>query len=189
MELSRHIEIPFYSGIGRQHGRGFGALAQVFGRAAIPFWRKHIVPATKREGAGWLEFALPEIAEVVSGRKCFKTAPQNVRRQTLRKPLGSGSREEIANRVQITKCCSKKIFKTNQSVAERDFHKHFSLIISNIFRYHTFVAVSGNLGGKVPVVDNVSASHELERYPTTPHDENCIEFDFQTDRNYYVDSG
>ena len=49
------------------------------------------------------------------------------------------------------------------------------------------MAVSGNLGGKVPVVDDVLSSHEQEIYPTTSLDENCIEFEFQTDRNYYVD--
>ena len=31
------------------------------------------------------------------------------------------------------------------------------------------------------------SSHEQEIYPTTSLDENCIEFEFQTDRNYYVD--
>ena len=49
------------------------------------------------------------------------------------------------------------------------------------------MAVSGNLGGKVPIVDDVLSSHEQENYPTTSLDENCIEFEFQTDRNYYVD--
>ena len=49
------------------------------------------------------------------------------------------------------------------------------------------MAVSGNLGGKVPIVDNVLSSHEQETYPTTLLDENCIEFEFQTYRNYYVD--
>ena len=48
------------------------------------------------------------------------------------------------------------------------------------------MAVSGNLGGKVPVVDDVLSSHEQEIYPPTSLDENCIEFDFQTARNYYV---
>ena len=58
---------------------------------------------------------------------------------------------------------------------------------SNNFRYQAFVAVSGNLGGKVPNVDDVLSSHEEKTYPTTSLDENCIEFEFQTDRNYYVD--
>ena len=49
------------------------------------------------------------------------------------------------------------------------------------------MAVSGNLGGKVPVVDDVLSSHEQQIYPTTSLIENSIEFEFQTDRNYYVD--
>ena len=59
--------------------------------------------------------------------------------------------------------------------------------MSSIFRYQPFLAVSGNLGGKVQVVDDVLSSHEQEIYPTTSLDENCIEFEFQTDRYYYVD--
>ena len=54
------------------------------------------------------------------------------------------------------------------------------------FRYRSFVAVSGNLGGKVPNADDVLSSHEQEIYPTTSLDGNCIEFEFQTNRNYYV---
>ena len=49
------------------------------------------------------------------------------------------------------------------------------------------MAVSGNLGWKVPVVDDVLSSHKQEINPTTSVNENCIEFEFQTDRNYYVD--
>ena len=59
--------------------------------------------------------------------------------------------------------------------------------MSSNFRYQPFVAVSGNFGGKVPVVDDVLSSLEQEIYPTTSLDKNCIEFEFQTDRNYYVD--
>ena len=59
--------------------------------------------------------------------------------------------------------------------------------MSNNFQYQHFVAVSGNLGGKVPVVDFVLSSQEQENYRTTSFDENCIEFESQTDRNYYVD--
>ena len=91
MVASRQVEIPHYRGDGRQRGRGSGALAQDFGRTAIPFLRKYIVPAAKRVGADLLEFAVPEIAEVVSGRKKFKTAPKSVGKQTLKKQLGNGS--------------------------------------------------------------------------------------------------
>ena len=69
MVASRQVEIPFYSGIGRQRGRGFGGLAQVSGRTAIPFPRKYIFSAAKPVGADLLEFAVPEIAEVVSGKR------------------------------------------------------------------------------------------------------------------------
>ena len=59
--------------------------------------------------------------------------------------------------------------------------------MTNNFRYQPFVAVSGNLGGKVPVVHDVLSSHGQEIYPTTSLDENCIEFEIQVHRNYYVD--
>ena len=59
--------------------------------------------------------------------------------------------------------------------------------MSSNFWYQRFVAVSENLEGKVPVVDDVLSSHEQEIYPTTSPDENCLEFEFQSDRNYYVD--
>ena len=59
--------------------------------------------------------------------------------------------------------------------------------MSSNFRYQPFLAVSGNLGGKDPVVDDVLSSNEQEIYPTTSLDDYCIEFEFQTDRNYYVD--
>ena len=58
---------------------------------------------------------------------------------------------------------------------------------NNKFRYQLFVAVPGNLGGKVPIVDDLPSPHEQKVYPTTSLDENFIEFEFQTDRNYYVD--
>ena len=92
MVASREVEIPYYRGVGRQRRRGFGALAQVIGRTAIPFLRKYIVPTAKRVGADLLEFAMPEIAEVVSGRKNIKSAAKSVGRQIFRKQLGEGSR-------------------------------------------------------------------------------------------------
>ena len=40
-----------------------------------------------------LEFAAPEIGEVISGGKSFKTAAKKVGKQTLKKQLGSGSKQ------------------------------------------------------------------------------------------------
>ena len=100
MVASRQVEIPYYRAVGRQRGRGFGALAQVIGRTAIPFLCKYIVPAAKRVGADLLEFAAPEIGEVISGRKPFKSAAKSVGKQTLKKQLGEveGSRRRTASR-------------------------------------------------------------------------------------------
>ena len=74
---------------------GFGALAQVIGRTAIPFLRKYVIPAAKRIGADMLEFAAPEIGEVISGRKSFKTAAKGVGKKTLKKQLEKGSRSAV----------------------------------------------------------------------------------------------
>ena len=115
MVASRQVEIPFYRGIGRQRGWGFGTFAQVIGRTAIPFLRKYIVPAAKRVGADLLEFFVPEKAEVVSGRRNFKTAAKSVGRQTLRKHLGCGSRKRSASRVIPTKS-AKQISRSSRDI-------------------------------------------------------------------------
>ena len=107
MVASRPVEIPYYRGVGRQRGRGFGALAQVIGRLAIPFLRKYVVPAAKRVGADLLEFAAPEIGEVISGRKSFKSAAKSVGKQTLRKQLGSGSKQRRIIPTKSTKQSSR----------------------------------------------------------------------------------
>ena len=57
----------------------------------------------------------------------------------------------------------------------------------NNFRYQPFIAAASSNGGKVPIVDDVLSSHEQEIFPTTSLDESSIEFEFQTDRNLYVD--
>ena len=49
------------------------------------------------------------------------------------------------------------------------------------------MAVSGSVGGEVPVVDDVLSSHEQQICPTISLDENSIEFEFQTDRDNYTD--
>ena len=94
MVASRQVEIPYYRGVGRQRGRGFSALAQVIGRTAIPFLHKFVVPAANRIGADMLEYAVPEIAEVVSGRKNFTTAAKSVGKQTIKRQLSQGSRNK-----------------------------------------------------------------------------------------------
>ena len=85
---------------------------------------------------------------------------------------------------------SNKIHKTShKSVGREETFLQIFIVdqVKQLFSVPTFVAVSGNLGGKVPIVDDVLSSHEQEIYPTSSLDENCIEFEFQTDRKYYVD--
>ena len=65
----RQVEIPFYTSIGQQRGRGFGALAQVIGRTTTPFSRKFVVTASKRADKDLLEISVPKIADVASERK------------------------------------------------------------------------------------------------------------------------
>ena len=96
MVASRQVEIPYHRCVGRQRGRGFGALAQVIGRTAFPFLRKYIVPAARRAGADLLEVAVSEIAEVVErgGRKSFKTAAKSVGKNNWVKGSGKGLQAE-----------------------------------------------------------------------------------------------
>ena len=70
---------------------------------------------------------------------------------------------------------------------EQTIYKHISLISLSNFWYQILVAASGNFGGKMPVVNNVFSSHKQDFPPSTSHDENCKEFEIQTDRNYCVD--
>ena len=115
MVASKQVEIPFYRGNGRQRGRGYGALVQVIGRTALPFLREYTVPTAKRVCADLLEFAVPEIAEVVSSRKKFKTVAKCVGRQTLRKQLVSGSGKRSASRVIPTKS-AKQISRSRRNI-------------------------------------------------------------------------
>ena len=71
--------------------RGFGALAQVMERTAIPFLLKFDVPLAKCIGADMLEFTAPEIGEDISDRKSLKSAAKIVGKPTLKKQLGEGS--------------------------------------------------------------------------------------------------
>ena len=84
MLASNTLELPYYIGIGRQRGLGFGALAQVIGRTTFLFLRKNIFLAAKRVGADLLEFTVPEVADVVRGKK-FQNSCQNRRKTDIEK--------------------------------------------------------------------------------------------------------
>ena len=97
MIASITLELLYYKGIGRQRRRGFGALTQLIGRTAYLFSREDVVPAAKRVGADLSEFAVPEVTNVVSGKKNFQSAAKSVGMQTLRKQFGRGGRQKRSN--------------------------------------------------------------------------------------------
>ena len=57
--------------------------------------RKYIVPAAKPLSADLLEFAVPEIVEVISGRNNSKAASKSMGRMTVGKQLCSDSRKGL----------------------------------------------------------------------------------------------
>ena len=118
MVVSKQVEIPNFRGIGRQRGRAFGGLAQVFGRKAIPFSRKYVVPAAKRVGVDLMESVAPKIADVVSGKKLFQEQGKECGKANLeKKQLGSGSKQTGVIPTKSTKqlCRSRRDFFMNFS--------------------------------------------------------------------------
>ena len=89
-------------------------LRKILGKQPFLPLRKYIIPASKRVGADLLEFAMPEVAYVVSGQKKFKTAAKSVRRHTLRKQPGSGRQKKH----------SSQKFEAKQSVTQRHFYSY-----------------------------------------------------------------
>ena len=60
-----------FSGPARQMGSGggFGAFAVRMGRVAIPLVRKYILPVAKQVGKNLIESAVPEVGQILTGRK------------------------------------------------------------------------------------------------------------------------
>ena len=60
-----------YSGPARQMGSGggLGAFAVRMGRVAIPLVRKYVLPVARQVGKNMLETAIPEIGDVLTGKK------------------------------------------------------------------------------------------------------------------------
>ena len=127
--------------------------------------------------ADLLEFGAREIA-VVSGKNMFKTATNTVGRQTLTRQLGSENKKKPASPVN-----PKKFSKQNSR-----FYKQLSLSMTKFFQYQLVVAVSGNHGAEVPVVDNVLSSHDQNVYPTFQKLRKYLTFKLQVERRYYVGS-
>ena len=67
----------------RQFGAGaagLGSLAVRIGRCTLPLLRKYVLPFTKTVGRNLVSAALPEIREIISGKKRLKTVAENLSR-------------------------------------------------------------------------------------------------------------
>ena len=144
--VSRQVKTPFCRTFDIQHWPGFGLLAHISGRTVISILRKNMVLAAKRVHADFLEFAAPDIAKVVRGRKKLKAAAKSVGRETLENRLNSGRRKKDCKQCQPSKIC-----KTNQSVAKSQFYKHFALMMRSNFPSKIFLADTENRARKVLV--------------------------------------
>ena len=151
MVASKQVEIPFHRSVCRKRGRGFGTLAQIIGRTAMPFLRKCIVPAAKCVSADLLEIAA-EIADVEKFPRIFQTAAKSVWRQILRVRLGS------VTRIGVQAKSFRKNLQNKPVGREEPFLQTFLNNHASIFRYPPSVSISANVGRKVPVVDNNLAS-------------------------------
>ena len=90
MIASRQVEIPFYRGVDRQRGKGFGACKERIGSLSSQCLRKSLVPAEKRVGGGRMDFSAPKFAEAVTGRINFKKTTKSGKTSS-RNQLCSGS--------------------------------------------------------------------------------------------------
>ena len=58
---------------------------------------------------------------------------------------------------------------------------------SSHFWYEAFTNSSLEIFDKVPVLETIMSSYTQEVFPSTSLDESSIEFEFETDRNLYLD--
>lgn len=92
-------QTPYYQGAARQRGRGLGSAALVVGRAAIPLFKNFILPTAKRLGKTALEFAIPELLDIVSGETKPKAALKRVARKTIKAQVGGGRPRKPRKRI------------------------------------------------------------------------------------------
>ena len=55
------------------------------------------------------------------------------------------------------------------------------------FRYGAFINSSMEIFDRVPVLETYLSSYTQEVFPSNSLDESSIEFEFETDRNLYLD--
>ena len=97
LQIKSVIAHTNYSGSARQMGSGggLGAFAVRMGRVAIPLVRKYVLPVARQVGKNLLETAIPEIGDVLTGkkkpnRKLLASVAKKTAAKTMSKNLPAG---------------------------------------------------------------------------------------------------
>ena len=104
--------LPYFKGVPRQRGRGFGALARTVARTTLPILKKYVLPAAKN-GRDVIESAIPEIGGVLSGQTSIKKAVKKTAKSTIQKQVGGGTKKRKNIRQNITRQKIRKDFLKN----------------------------------------------------------------------------
>ena len=82
--------LPYFKGVPRQRGRGFGALARTVAKTTLLILKKYFLPAAKKIGRDVIESAIPKIGGDLSGQTSIKKAVKKTAKSTIRKQFGGG---------------------------------------------------------------------------------------------------
>ena len=79
---------------------GLGALAVRVGRCALPLLKKYALPLAKKLGKNLVTAAIPEIGQVIAGKKKIRTAAKDSVKKSISESLLSrpGRRAGLADR-------------------------------------------------------------------------------------------
>ena len=114
------------------------------------------------------------------GRRNFKTAAKNVGRQNLRNQMESGSRIKTACRLFHQNPQNKPVSREKTSL---------QTFLTNDLVQFLVPTICGSFckpWRESPVLDKILLSHERQIFLSTSLDENCTEFEFQSNWSYYV---
>ena len=96
-------------GPARQYGSGgLGAFAMRMGRVAIPLVKQYVMPVAKEFGKNLLSSFVPEISNVISGRKRPKTVLKETLKKSASKTIASTTSAASSKRVNARAYTSKR---------------------------------------------------------------------------------
>ena len=90
--------LPYFKGVPRQRGRGFGALARTVARTTFSILKKYVLPAAKKIGQDVIKSAILEIGCVLLGQTSIKKAVKKTAKSTIQKQVGGGMKKRKNNR-------------------------------------------------------------------------------------------